>query len=586
MAIRALTEQRRQKKYAAITQHADWQQRTAEGDDEADEQKMADTLLSPAARFNTVPRPDSPASDLAQSRTVVELQPAPPAHSSSAPLAGSSAPPPPDEVDDSLQVASTVGLKYSLRRELLYYTLTLCTGGLSSLLAFWFPVYSYLRRYSRCPVDVADFILVTTKNGQSELCSVEPISASPASQLPGLLGRYQRPHQPPLSADNRMIVFRHSRYILQPASRSFVRLSCSSALPCSHIITAMSDGLSSAAASSALSLHGGNELLITVPSVPSLLIHEVLHPFFVFQLFSLVLWCFEQYFYFAACIFIIAAVSIATTVIETRRRLFALAELARFSSSVTVLRDGSWSSLPSSSLVPGDVLQVGTGVLPCDVALLSGSCVVNESMLTGESLPILKSPVDLANKPSTAIISLTSASHTLFSATSVLQLKPAHPHSHPLGLVTRTGWSTTKGSLILSILYPTPSSFRFVQQSFKFVGCLFLLSLVGFFISVYQLERLGASAGLIVVRALDLITIIVPPSLPLALSVGTNYALVALRRAQVCCISPNRINMAGKVRVMCFDKTGQHATHIRHTEDRLRIRALLSVTGCVQPARC
>ena len=182
---------------------------------------------------------------------------------------------------------------------------------------------------------------------------------------------------------------------------------------------------------------------------------------------------------------------------------------------------------------------------------------MNESMLTGESLPILKSPVDLDNKPPSALINLTSASHTLFSATSVLQLKPAHPHSHPLGVVTRTGWSTTKGSLILSILYPTPSSFRFVQQSFRFIGCLFLLSLVGFFISVYQLERLGASAGLIVVRALDLVTIIVPPSLPLALSVGTNYALVALRRAQVCCISPNRINMAGKVRIMCFDKTGQ-----------------------------
>ena len=567
MPLKALTEQRRQKKYAQVTQ-GEWQY-----SDEDDEKLVVDnTLFSPAAADHTSDRTtilDVTSRTAMHSSTVVELQPTTLASSSftstSAPLPGSSAAPPPDEVDDCLQVSGMVGLKYSVQREILYYTLTLVTGSLSSLLAFWFPVPSYLRRYSRCSLADADFVLVSTKNDQHELCEVEPITAHPTSELPELIGRYRRPHIPPLSPTNRMIVFRHTRYIYDVAassSPSFVRRTTASTLPCSHITAALLDGQSSEDSSAALSVHGGNELSITVPSVPSLLIHEVLHPFFVFQIFSLVLWCFEAYFYFAACIFIIATVSIATTVVETRRRLFALAELARFSSSVNVLRDRKWVTLSSSALVPGDVVQVGTGVVPCDLALLSGSCVVNESMLTGESLPILKSSVDLANKPPTAAIRLTSASHTLFSATSILQLKPAHPHSHPLALVTRTGWSTTKGSLILSILYPTPSVFRFVSQSFKFIGILFCLSVVGFLISVVQLERLGASAGLIVVRALDLVTIIVPPSLPLALSVGTNYALVALRRAQVCCISPNRINMAGKVRVMCFDKTGHSHPHI------------------------
>ena len=563
MPLRSLTEPRRQKKYAQIGQ-GDWL---------ADEEKsaaVADTPLSLPAISKASTRDNYSTNTITQPQIMLELQPTVAVEQSTspaAPLPLQSAPPPPDDADDCLQVADTVGLQYSVRRELLYYTVALLTGSLSSLLAFWFPAPSYRHRYHRCSLVEADFVLVYTKNRQSELCAVEPITASPASQVAELLGRYQRPHNPALPPDNRMIVFRHTRYVFNPTSHSFVRLSTPASLPCSHVQAALVDGLSSTAASSSLSLHGGNELLITVPSVPSLLVHEVLHPFFVFQIFSLVLWCFEKYYYFAACIFIIATVSIATTVIETRRRLFALSELARFSSSVSVLRDGKWRTLQSSSVVPGDVLQLGTGVLPCDVALLSGSCVVNESMLTGESLPILKSPVDLDNKPPSALISLMSASHTLFSATSVLQLKPAYPHSHPLGLVTRTGWSTTKGSLILSILYPTPSSFRFVQQSFKFIGCLFLLSLVGFFISVYQLERLGASVGLIIVRALDLVTIIVPPSLPLALSVGTNYALVALRRAQLCCISPNRINMAGKVRVMCFDKTGEMRDSSTHDTD-------------------
>jgi len=80
---------------------------------------------------------------------------------------------------------------------------------------------------------------------------------------------------------------------------------------------------------------------IPIPSIPSLLIREVLHPFFVFQIYSVILWCFEAYFYFAACILIIAAVSIIATLIETRRRLFALSDLAHFTSTVTALRGGS-----------------------------------------------------------------------------------------------------------------------------------------------------------------------------------------------------------------------------------------------------
>ena len=557
MALEAFRVQRRAKQYAQIGQQ---QQQQAEWSPDEEKSTHADTPLG--LSFAASSKDDT--DNARPLHSVVELQTAAIERSTvtAAPLPSSAVPAPADAVEECLQVAETVGLQYSIQRELVYYAVALLTAGLSSLLALWFAVPSFLLRYRRCSLDVADFVLVHTTNGQSELCAVEPIAAAPASEAAELFGRYYKPQRPPLPPEDRMILFRHTRYVFDAPSRAFIRVVAPATLPCSHIATVMTDGLSATAASSSLSLYGGNELRIAVPSVPSLLVHEVLHPFFVFQIFSLVLWCFEAYFYFAGCIFLIATVSIATTVIETRRRLIAVADLARFSTPVTVLREGKWRAVPSTSLVPGDVIQVGTGVLPCDIALLSGSCVVNESMLTGESLPVLKSPLDLANKPATHHVNLISASHTLFSATCVLQVKPAHPHSHPLGLVSRTGWSTTKGSLILSILYPTPSTFRFVQQSFKFIGCLLLLSLLGFFISVYQLERLGAGAGLIVVRALDLVTIIVPPSLPLALSVGTNYALVALRRMQVCCISPNRINMAGKVRVMCFDKTGQS----RHTQ--------------------
>lgn len=43
-------------------------------------------------------------------------------------------------------------------------------------------------------------------------------------------------------------------------------------------------------------------------------------------------------------------------------------------------------------LVPGDLVQISSHgcVLQCDAVLLSGTCIVNESMLTGESVPVTK----------------------------------------------------------------------------------------------------------------------------------------------------------------------------------------------------
>ena len=60
----------------------------------------------------------------------------------------------------------------------------------------------------------------------------------------------------------------------------------------------------------------------------------------------------------------------------------------------------------------------------------------------------------------------------------------------------------------------------------------------------------------IVVRALDLITVVVPPALPATLSIGTSFAISRLRKFGIYCISPSRVNIAGKINVCCFDKTG------------------------------
>ncbi len=58
-----------------------------------------------------------------------------------------------------------------------------------------------------------------------------------------------------------------------------------------------------------------------------------------------------------------------------------------------VRRDGEWVRLPASDLVPGDALRLSLGALvPGDALIVSGSVMVDQSMLTGESIPVDANP--------------------------------------------------------------------------------------------------------------------------------------------------------------------------------------------------
>lgn len=56
------------------------------------------------------------------------------------------------------------------------------------------------------------------------------------------------------------------------------------------------------------------------------------------------------------------------------------------------------------------------------------------------------------------------------------------------------------------------------------------------------------------IRTLDIITIVVPPALPAAMTVGTVYSQNRLKKLGIFCISPPRINIGGKIKLACFDK--------------------------------
>lgn len=312
---------------------------------------------------------------------------------------------------------------------------------------------------------------------------------------------------------------------------------------------------------------GKNAIDIDEKSILELLVDEAFHPFYVFQIASLILWSLDKYYYYAACIFLISVISITATLVDTRATMKRLREISRFECDIRVLRDGFWRSVPSTELVPGDIYELSDPALnqfPCDTLLLAGDCIVNESMLTGESVPVLKAA---ATDDALELLDLSAGSvqpslakFFLFSGTKIIRARRPQAdegdEAVALGMAVRIGFNTTKGALVRSMLFPKPSGLKFYRDSFRYISVMAGIAGIGFIASFINFVRLQLAWHLIVVRALDLITIVVPPALPATLTIGTNFALSRLRKKQIFCISPQRINVGGKLDIFCFDKTG------------------------------
>ena len=86
-------------------------------------------------------------------------------------------------------------------------------------------------------------------------------------------------------------------------------------------------------------------------------------------------------------------------------------------------------------------------------------------------------------------------------------------------------------------------------------------------------------------RILDLITVVVPPSLPCAMTVGTVYSQSRLKEKNIFCISPARINVAGKIKVNTRGgfkvKNHFHPTSGVPVLGLCKAESLFSASGCL-----
>lgn len=132
----------------------------------------------------------------------------------------------------------------------------------------------------------------------------------------------------------------------------------------------------------------------------------------------------EGYRIYAGCIFLISALSIIATLYDTITNNTQIRKMARYTCQVELCvprADGTiqLQKVDSSELVPGDVIKIPESVvLPCDLVLMTGSAIVNEAILTGESIPVIKQSLPVSGDE--IYFHSECTKYTLFGGTSVI----------------------------------------------------------------------------------------------------------------------------------------------------------------------
>ncbi|XP_072175321.1 polyamine-transporting ATPase 13A3-like [Diadema setosum] len=470
--------------------------------------------------------------------------------------------------------------KSALQTALVYAAGVLTCGSLFIIVFYWKPDWGLRLTHTRCSLGEADGIVVKdkfqrnhrvwireqrVKDGKDEQNEGEHVSLTTIRAV-------TRRH---LELDNgsiRYFTFQKVKYLWDPNVQLFFPLrGLAQDVPCSEFHSLHCHGLNEYQTTERRQLYGCNEIFIRVRPILVLLLREVIHPFYIFQLFTVIFWFAINYVYYTLCVIVMSMVSVCVSLYTTRTESVRLRKMAEASSEmVEVLRPGGQSeSVKSTQLVPGDVIIIPSNgcSLTCDAVLLAGNCVVNESMLTGESVPVTKTPLPNPSGVRLLYSMDLHKRHTLYCGTEVIQVRK-HGDEVVTAVVLQTGFSTAKGRLVKSILYPKPTEIKLYRDALLFVGILFIIAILGVIYTSTMMALAGSSASKTATHAIDIITIAVPPALPAALTIGMVYAQFRLKRQGIFCISPQRINLCGTIDVVCFDKTGTL------TEDGLDIQGV------------
>ncbi|MDH2430823.1 cation-transporting P-type ATPase [Sphaerisporangium sp. TRM90804] len=234
--------------------------------------------------------------------------------------------------------------------------------------------------------------------------------------------------------------------------------------------------------------------------------------------------------------------------IRADRAITALSQLT--APTARVVRDGSQRLLPAADVVVGDLLVLAEGdIVPADARVVeSAALLVDESALTGESVPVDKS-----------------AEQTASAGTVVVR-------GRGRAVVTAVGIASTTGriaSLMVKGAGLTPLQRRLMDVGRLLAGVAVLLCVIVLTLGLVR----GQPLELMILTAISLVVAAVPESLPavVTLSLALGARRMAARHALVRRLAA--VETLGSVTVLATDKTGTL------TEGRMVVRSMWTPTG-------
>lgn len=220
--------------------------------------------------------------------------------------------------------------------------------------------------------------------------------------------------------------------------------------------------------------------------------------------------------------------------------------LSKISSAVLVLRDGKKKDIPVEKLTIGDIVLLSPGnIVPADLRLIqSESLEINESILTGESIPCYKNSKSLI-KDEKDISKLTNVA---FMGTAVTE-------GSGIGMVISIGKNTQFGKIAKSVSMARPIT-KFQQGLGNFgaliVKVILVLTVIVFFVNALLGHQLITSLLFSLAIAVGL----TPELLPIVVTVGLARGARRMAKKGVITKQLLAIENLGNMDILCTDKTG------------------------------
>eukprot|EP00915_Cephaloidophora_sp_WS-2016_P008435 GHVH01011608.1.p1 GENE.GHVH01011608.1~~GHVH01011608.1.p1 ORF type:complete len:1408 (+),score=221.66 GHVH01011608.1:38-4225(+) len=438
------------------------------------------------------------------------------------------------------------------------------------------------------------YVIPSKKGENAAICDVKSITL-------------QREHG--VYVTKHSIEYNKQRMLWSNDKKGFVEVYCPVNLPLWKYINP--SGLSSREIANAKALHGAvNNYDIELPTFMMLFKEHALAPFFVFQMVTMVLWMLDDMWQYSLFTMVTLVGMECQVVFRRQKEMAAMSDMQIPPRKLYCYRENKWTSVSSDDIIPGDIISLKGGEansqIPADLLLLRGSCLTNEAILTGESVPQMK--VDLectvsfksASAPSPGPellepldIEGRDKASVLFAGTKLVQCQgtssgdpdefdrslpgvfgQSTPDGGALCYVIRTAFATNQGQLVRTIFYSTVRVTADSQEAFCYLGILLIVALMAAgYVFWHEVDNAGRSKFRLVLNCILIITSVVPPEFPITMSMSVQMSLVQLLKLKIYCTEPFRVPFAGRLKFCAFDKTGTL------TSDKLYLKGIVGIPG-------